>query len=81
VLCSGSAQQNWTRVYNSGTYASSYLFVDTSGRCLAVDPTDLYSGLYSKVTVATCNGSDAQKWNAPPTYTDSTVASFKEVSP
>lgn len=79
--CSGSAAQNWTRVYNTGTYALSYLFLDTYGRCLAVDSTDLYSGLYSKVTVTTCNGSGAQKWNAPPTYTDSTVASYKEVSP
>lgn len=81
TICSGSTQQNWTRVYNTGTYASSYLFVDAYNRCLSVDPNDLQNSLYSKLIVGTCNGSDGQKWNAPPVYTDSTVASYKEVSP
>lgn len=79
--CTTSAQQKWKRVYNAGSYASSYLFVDTYGRCLTTDSGDQYLGLWSKVTVVDCNGSDAQKWNAPPTYTDSTVATYKEVSP
>ncbi len=80
ALCNASNQQNWTRVYNTGTYLTSYLFTDYAGRCLTADSADLYSS-WSKLTVTTCTGSDAQKWNAPPTYTDSTVASYKEVSP
>lgn len=79
--CSGSAQQNWKRVGNTGTWTSSYLLVDNSGRCLTADPTDLHKSLWSKLTVVGCNGTDYQKWNAPPTYSNSTVASYKEVSP
>ncbi len=79
TLCSGDAKQNWTRVNDTGTYASSYLFLDAVGRCLTVDPTDLYaSTTYSKLKVATCDGSDAQKWNAPSSATNASVASFKE---
>ncbi|MCX7523188.1 ricin-type beta-trefoil lectin domain protein [Microbacterium sp. STN6] len=82
---SGSQNQQWVRVYNTGDYASSYLFIDHYGRCLQADSADLFSGTggakFSKVDVAACNGSLAQKWNAPPTYTDSTFGGYREVSP
>ena len=39
---------------------------------------DLYNG-WSKIVVAACDGSLAQKWNAPAAYTDSTVGGYKEV--
>jgi hypothetical protein len=81
ATCNGSASQNWTRVYNTGSYVASYIFTDRYGRCLTADVTDKYNGSWSKLTAATCNGSDYQKWNAPPTYTDSTIASYKEVAP
>jgi len=80
AACNGSASQDWTRVYNTGSYVASYLFTDRYGRCLTADVTDKY-GSWSKITAATCTGSDYQKWNAPPTYTDSTIASYKEVAP
>jgi hypothetical protein len=81
TACNGSASQNWTRVFNTGSYVASYLFTDRYGRCLTAAVTDKYNGSWSKITATTCTGSDYQKWNAPPTYTDSTVASYREVAP
>jgi len=75
-----NARQKWDRVYDTGTYLSSYLFVDSYGRCLMANSADK-DGSWSKLTIASCNGSDAQKWNAPPSYTDSTVGGFREVAP
>jgi Ricin-type beta-trefoil lectin domain len=79
--CSTTNQQKWTRVQDSGTYATSYLFVDTYGRCLAVDPTDLYNSNWSKLVVVTCDGTLTQKWNAPAGNSSSTVGSYKETYP
>ncbi len=78
ATCDTSARQKWNRVYDTGTYLTSYLFTDTYGRCLTANSADR-DGSWSKVTVATCNGSDAQKWNAPPSYSDSTVGGYREV--
>lgn len=80
AACNNGAQQNWKRVYDSGDYNSSYLVVDTYGRCLATDATDLFSGYISKLKMQTCDGSLAQKWNAPPTYVDSEFGGYREVS-
>ncbi|MEP6481574.1 MAG: hypothetical protein ABJA94_06150 [Rhodoglobus sp.] len=71
--------QQWTRYGKNTTNAASYLLVDTNGRCLAVNQADLYSGLYSKLVVTNCDGTDGQKWNAPSTSTESTLEGFKEV--
>ena len=78
--CTGAANQKWKRVYNSGDYASSYLFVDFLGRCLVADSSSTHSGGYSKVRVAACNGSLEQKWNAPPVYVESDFGGYREVS-
>jgi hypothetical protein len=63
----------WTVYGNTGTYSTSYEIVDNAGYCLSpTDPTaspgDFFSGgnKISKITVAACNGSTLQKWNAPP---------------
>ncbi len=79
TTCTNAANQDWVRAYDVGTYVNSYLFTDTNGNCLTADSTKL-DGNWSKLTVATCNGSDAQKWNAPATYTESNVGGYKEVS-
>ncbi len=72
--------QRWTRFLDTGTYATSYLFTDYLGRCLSVDPTDTFTtGKWSKMIVASCNGSLEQKWNAPASYSDSVVGGYKEV--
>lgn len=87
VLCSSTNYKIWTRVYDTGIYTDSYLFTTTTSAangsvlCLAVDPTKLYStGNWSEITVATCNGTDSQKWNAPPTYAASTVGGYREIA-
>ncbi|MFT2815221.1 hypothetical protein [Leifsonia sp. A12D58] len=76
-------RQQWVRVKDTGDYSTSYLVVN-QGNCLTVDSANQYveaSGAkFSKVRVATCNGTLAQKWNAPPTYVDSTFGGYREVA-
>jgi hypothetical protein len=64
---------NWTMFGDTGNYATSYRIVDSDGNCLT--PTDLsvaipdtHSDGTAKVKVAVCNGSELQKWNAPPNF-------------
>ncbi len=77
----GQSLQKWTRIKDTGTYANSYLFVDSLGRCLAVGKSnDLYKG-WSKIVVATCDNSLGQKWNAPSAIVGGTVGSYQEVAP
>jgi len=80
-LCNGTSQQMWVRVNDTGVYATSYWMTDTYGRCLQADssPSTTYSSNYSELDVASCNGSDAQKWNAPATHTTSTVGGYREI--
>jgi hypothetical protein len=80
AACSSASTQQWTRVNNSGAYSTSYLFVDTYGRCLTADSSKLFNSSYSEITVAACNGGDAQRWNAPSTSSNSDVGGFREVS-
>lgn len=81
----GSNLQKWTRVKDTGTYANSYLFVDSLGRCLSVgtNPNDLFGDppTISKIVVATCDNSLAQKWNAPAATVGGTVGGYQEVAP
>lgn len=73
-------QQTWARYYNTGTYSTSYIIVDEYGRCLEANSADIYSGDISELTVTGCNGSDAQKWNAPPTYDPGDLGGYREIS-
>jgi Ricin-type beta-trefoil lectin domain len=66
-------EMTWTVRTGTGSYATSYRIEDSSGFCLtftdpAATPADLYprGKQISKIVVATCDGSTAQKWNAPP---------------
>jgi len=79
-VCNNTVRQDWDRVQDSGNYDTSYLFIDKYGRCLTANPNpaDLYANAYSKMTVASCNGTLAQKWNAPPGQTDSSFGGFRE---
>jgi Tfp pilus assembly protein PilX len=61
--------QKWTMLGDTGNRSTSYTIVDTYGRCLSLGPAgpgrpDLSS--WSSITTATCDGSNNQKWNAPP---------------
>ena len=82
--CSGSLSQQWVRIKNAGTYVDSYVMKDNLGRCLAVDTAgpkyvSSNSSQFSRIIVTGCNGSLAQKWNAPSDSTFSTVGGYKEV--
>jgi hypothetical protein len=78
-LCNGSAAQQWKRTYDTGTYSTSYWIQDNQGRCLQADSSQLYNSSYSELDVASCNGSDAQKWNAPPAVVSADVGGYKEL--
>jgi hypothetical protein len=76
-------RQQWTRYEYTGVYSRSYILVDQWNRCLTADSADKYiSGgqAWSKITVATCNGSDAQKWNAPAYLTDASFGDYREIT-
>jgi len=85
--CSNSeTKQKWTRYSETGDAQTSYTFVDVFGRCMSAVPTVFVSpdanltNVASKVQVQACNGSTAQKWNAPATYTQANFGSFSEVA-
>ena len=81
-LCDGTAPQKWVRVNDTGVYATSYWMTDVYGRCLQVDssPVTTFNGNLSELDVTTtCDGSDAQKWNAPATHSLSTVGGYREI--
>jgi hypothetical protein len=78
-VCNNSNVQKWDRIENTGEYAGSYLFLDDQNRCLTADQNDRHDNVWSKITVATCNGSELQKWNAPASYNSATFGGFKEL--
>jgi hypothetical protein len=79
AACNGSAAQQWKRTYDTGTYSTSYWMQDYLGRCLQTDTTQLFNGAYSELDVASCNGKDEQKWNAPPVEAKADVGGYKEI--
>lgn len=80
LVCNSSDKQKWTRVKNTGDYASSYLMIDTFGRCMFADPSSPFKTYYSKIRVTACDGSLRQKWNAPAVYEDSTFGGYREIA-
>jgi len=71
----------WTITADTGTYATSYQIMENSKLCLSPAgpnplPTELYSTSgyvgppVSKVLLRPCDGSQWQKWNAPPYLND-----------
>jgi type II secretory pathway pseudopilin PulG len=80
--------QIWTRVYTQtaalGGYGASYLFTTpgagSTTLCLQTDSSKTDGGGWSEMDVVACVASDlAQKWNAPPNYTNSDVGGYKEI--
>jgi Tfp pilus assembly protein PilX len=74
----GATNQKWTRVGNTGEFASSYLLQDGWGHCLDLDRTHLNAG-WSTIVVAACSGQNSQKWNAVAATTSSTLGSYQEI--
>jgi Tfp pilus assembly protein PilX len=80
TACSaGANNQKWTRVGNTGDFASSYLLQDYWGHCLDLDQTHLNAG-WSTIVVNACTGQNSQKWNAVASTTNSTLGSYQEVT-
>lgn len=78
--CDGSTRQNWTRTAKAGSYADSWTFKDSSspGRCITLG--DKYETYWSKMVVAPCDGTAAQKWNAPANAQSASLDGFKELN-
>jgi len=76
-------RQQWKRYSASTDRLQSYTFQDSYGRCLTADPASPHLGggsvPYSVIRMATCDGSGAQKWNAPSTFSESEFDGFKEI--
>lgn len=74
--------QKWTRYADTGTYSSSYTFVDDWGRCASLGPKGTGAGLsaYSTITTTTCNAGLGQKWNAPPNTVTASLTGYQEIS-
>lgn len=70
----------WTRTGKVADFDSSYTFKDGYGRCLTVDPTQKYQLQWSKLITVTCNFGLAQKWNAPPTESTSSLGNYWELN-
>lgn len=72
VCVANQTNQQWTVYGNTGSYASSYQIVDSTGKyCLqprdpSSSPADLFQTVnsISKIYVGACDGSTLQKWNA-----------------
>lgn len=67
------ARLQWTVYGDTNEYASGYQIVDDWGFCLTptrldVSPADTHPDGTAKIKVAACDGSELQKWNAPPNF-------------
>lgn len=79
--CDGGIRQQWTQFGDTGTYATSYTIVDADGRCLAAGPVPPDPGrTFSSIIVAPCDGSTAEKWNAPPELVHAGLEGFRETT-
>lgn len=77
--CGSDPKQIWTRTAKAATsYADSWTFTDTYGRCISLG--DKMDGSWSKLLMATCNGGPEQKWNAPATTQGASLDNFKELN-
>jgi hypothetical protein len=84
TACSSTEnRQKWTRTTASTSRLDSYTFKDYLGRCLTADTVNPHLGAgnipYSVMRMAACDGSGAQKWNAPSTFSEAEFEGFKEL--
>ncbi|MGZ4603970.1 MAG: RICIN domain-containing protein [Kineosporiaceae bacterium] len=81
TTCDGGQRQQWTELGDTGDYTTSYTIVDGDGRCLAAGPVPPDPGrTFSSVIVAPCDGSLAEKWNAPPELSPAGLEGFRETT-
>lgn len=78
--CDGTrTDQTWTLLGDTGNRSTSYTVTDAQGRCLSLQTTDT-PWVYSVPTVDACDGSFAQKWNAPPLPEGANVVAERETT-
>lgn len=81
TVCSASNQdQKWTRTAQATSYAESWTFTDRHGRCISLGEKMSATEMWSKMTVATCNGGAEQKWNAPPNAQTARLDDLRELN-
>lgn len=73
------ARKKFIRNQDTGNASTSYTFqlADDLTRCLSAVPESGYA--WSHIRVAPCDGSTAQKWNAPPQTSGSSLGGYKEI--
>jgi hypothetical protein len=82
------ANQSWTRRVFTGVNQTSYRIESTFGTnanapyCMLPSPTDHWDQftamMISKLVLASCDGSNLQKWNASPSILTSVVSDYRE---
>ncbi|WP_129338295.1 RICIN domain-containing protein [Cellulomonas endophytica] len=70
------ARQQWTRYGDTGATGTSYIFVDSWGRCIDTGPR---YGDYSTLVAASCTGNTSQKWNAAAQSPTASLTAYAEV--
>jgi hypothetical protein len=79
--CSSSRQQVWTVTGDTGVWDTGFTILDADGRCLSKGPVPPEpSRTFAAVIVAPCDGSAAQKWNAPGDYVHAGLEAFRETT-
>lgn len=73
----GDPTQRWTRSTATGVKATSWTIRDSSGRCVGVGGSK-YLDKWSALVVSACDGSAAQKWNAPADSVEAKVGGYLE---
>jgi hypothetical protein len=72
-----SPDQQWTRSTATGDKTTSWTIRDSSGRCVSAAGGE-YGGNWTSLIVAACDGSTAQKWNAPAENVEAEVGNYLE---
>ncbi|WP_456845837.1 hypothetical protein [Cellulomonas sp. P5_C6] len=72
-----TVEQQWTRSMATGDKTTSWTIRDNSGRCVSAAG-GKYNGNWTSLVMAACDGSTAQKWNAPAENVDAEVGNYLE---
>ncbi|MBO3102655.1 RICIN domain-containing protein [Cellulomonas fengjieae] len=67
----------WIRHTATGNKTTSWTIQDSTGRCVAASG-GRYNGNWTSLVMATCDGSTAQKWNAPAENVEAEVGNYLE---
>lgn len=79
-----STSTYWTRYGFSYDVTKSYTIQDKNGLCLSANgpmiSEDGGAGTWTSIIMATCDGSDGQKWNVPDKPVGASIGDFEEVT-